>query len=110
MPVARKPPEGEPPDPAAEPAGLDIDKIVEGLKGHAAFADLFAGPAPATPKAATSSRAEPKGDGGSITDQIELALRRREEQTALARGVAKGVQPPTEPEAPKSWRDKLWNR
>lgn len=43
---------------------------------------------------------------GSLTDQIELALRRREEQRQIARG-AMGAPPPPKEDA-KSWRERLF--
>lgn len=77
-----------------------LTKILEGLVKD----DNDKPPRAAEPPGATSSRAEPAAPLG-LTDQIELALRRREEARRLERGSATPA-PPVD--APKSWREKLF--
>lgn len=100
MAIAKK----EEPD---EGPAFDVDKLVEALKGHVAFKDLFASPEPA-PAPSRSSETSSGGSGRSISDEIELALRRREEQRALLRGTAAPSKEEKDEPAPLSWRERLW--
>lgn len=104
----------KPPEPPANPLdGVDDDALLARLAKlppDKLKALVEAAPGPAGPAGpAGTPGADAKGpEGLSLTDQIELGLRRREEQRAITRGVVSGVPASTEPPKPPTWRERIW--